>query len=210
MIEIAKGIVAHDTANKIFEIQFISDGGDFEHLIEAEGFTLQKMEPRLTAEKIEHIARVDRGERFAPAFSKGEMVQRIENEIAYLKSLRPSVVLTGSYLTIPVTCRILNIPLVWVIQSTWMEPFFSTGAGMTDGIKPKILKRLADLLVLAFINYWIRYGFLGPVNTAAKHFGVQGYASIFLTSGMEMSHSLRNPQNSQERHFRPVTFISVL
>lgn len=179
MIEIAKGVVAHDTASKTFEIQFISDGGDFERLIEDAGFALHRMAPRLTAERIEHIARVDRGERFAPAFSRMEMIQRIENEVAYLKSVGPSAVLTGSYLTIPVTCRILGIPLVWVIQSTWMEPFFATGAGMTDNVRPRLLKRFADLLILAFINFWIRYGFLNPVNKAAKHFGVKGYKSIF-------------------------------
>ena len=38
MIEIAKGIAAHAAASKVFEIRFISDGGDFERLIEAEGF----------------------------------------------------------------------------------------------------------------------------------------------------------------------------
>ena len=46
-------------------MHFISDGGDFEGLIEKHGFALTRMEPRLTKEKIEHIARVDRGEKFA-------------------------------------------------------------------------------------------------------------------------------------------------
>ncbi|MGE5224172.1 MAG: hypothetical protein ACM3PY_17160, partial [Omnitrophica WOR_2 bacterium] len=48
MIEIAKAIVHHEAASKVFDIQFISDGGDFEHLVEEEGFSLKKMEPRLT------------------------------------------------------------------------------------------------------------------------------------------------------------------
>lgn len=179
MIEIAKGIAAHETASKVFDISFISDGGDFERLIEAERFPLQRLEPRLTPEKIEHIARVDRGERFAPAFSTNEMIERVTSEMAYLREVVPAAVVTGSYLTIPVTCRVLKIPLIWVIQSTWLEPFFATGAGMTDGIRPRFLKRLADLGVLGFINFWIRYGFLNPVNRAAKHFGVEGYKSIF-------------------------------
>jgi UDP:flavonoid glycosyltransferase YjiC (YdhE family) len=69
--------------------------------------------------------------------------------------------------------------LVWVIQSTWLPEFFNHGAGMTDGIRFRPLKAIADLGVLAFINFWIRYGFLNSVNRAARHFGVAGYASIF-------------------------------
>jgi UDP:flavonoid glycosyltransferase YjiC (YdhE family) len=179
MVEIAKGIMGHPAARNIFDIQFISDGGDFERLIEGQGFSLQRMEPRLTKQKIEHIARVDRGERFTPAFSPEEMIERVKNETAYLRQVKPVAVITGSYLTIPVTCRMLKIPLVWAIQSTWLEPFFATGAGMTDRIRPRFAKRLADLSILGFINFWIRYGFLNPVNRAARHFGVEGYKSIF-------------------------------
>jgi len=41
------------------------------------------------------------------------------------------------------------------------------------------LKAVADWFVLQFINFWIRYGFLNPVNRAAKHFEVPGFDSIF-------------------------------
>ena len=58
MIEIAKGIRRHEAAGKIFDIQFISNGGDLEHLIEEAGFALKRMEPRLTQEKIEHIGKL--------------------------------------------------------------------------------------------------------------------------------------------------------
>lgn len=92
-------------ASKAFDIHFISDGGEFENLIENHRFSLTRLEPRLTKEKIEHIARVDRGEKFAPAFTDHEMIQRMDNEIDCLKKLRPAAVVTGSYLSIPVTCR---------------------------------------------------------------------------------------------------------
>ncbi len=179
MIEIAKGVQAHPQASKAFDIQFISNGGDLERLIEEEGFALHRLEPRFTPEKIEFFGKVDKGEVFAPAFTDEEMVQLIQNEVAYLREIKPVCVVTGSYMTIPVTCRILKIPLVWVIQSTWLEDFFSHGAGMTDDMRFKPLKVVADWLILLFINFWIRYGFLGPVNRAAKHFGVPGYRSIF-------------------------------
>jgi len=179
MLEIAKGIRQHPRACKRFELAFISDGGEFEPLIEKHGFPLTRMEPRLTEEKIEHIARVDRGEKFAPALSDAELAERVNNEITVLRNLQPVAVITGSYLTIPVTCRVLKIPLVWVIQSTWLPEFFCHGAGMTDGIRPRALKAVADWFVLRFINFWIKYGVLNSLNRTAKRFGVSGYNSIF-------------------------------
>ena len=122
---------------------------------------------------------MDRGEKFAPAFTDREMIERVENEIVCLKNLTPVAVVTGSYVTIPVTCRVLQIPLVWVVQSTWLPEFFCHGAGMTDHIRPTPLKAIVDWFILRFINFWIRYGFLNPVNRTAKHFGVAGYESIF-------------------------------
>lgn len=179
MVEIAKAVELDPVASKVFDIHFISDGGEFEPMIEKHGFALTCMEPRLTAEKIEHIAKVDRGEKFTPAFTDTEMIERVQNEIAVLKKVHPAAVVTGSYPSIPVTCRVLKIPLVWVVQSTWLPEFFERGAGMTDRLRPSPLKAAADRLVFAFIKFWIRHGFLNTVNRAAKHFEVPGYESIF-------------------------------
>lgn len=179
MLEIAKAVARDPVASKAFQIHFISDGGDFEPLIEKHRFFLTRMEPRLTPEKIEHIAKVDRGEKFTPAFADGEMIQRVENELATLKRLAPAAVVTGSYPSIPVTCRVLKVPLVWVVQSTWLPDFFKHGAGMTDHVRPAAIKAVTDLCILAFINFWIKRGFLNSVNRAAKHFGIPGYDSIF-------------------------------
>ena len=179
MVEIAKAVARHPAASAAFDIHFISDGGEFEALIEKHGFPLTRMEPRLTREKIEHIAKVDRGEKFAPAFTDAEMNQRVDYEIARLKELQPAAVVTGSYATIPVTCRVLRIPLVWVIQSTWLPAFFRHGAGLTDRLRMAPAKAAADWLVWLFINFWIRYGFLNSVNRAARRYGVAPFRSIF-------------------------------
>ncbi|MGE5223741.1 MAG: hypothetical protein ACM3PY_14985 [Omnitrophica WOR_2 bacterium] len=117
MIEIAKGIRNHAAACEVFDLQFISNGGDFEHRVEEEGFTLTRLEPRLTEEKIEHFAQVDRGEKFAPVLSQHELIAMIEHEVGYLKQLNLAAVITGSYLTIPVSCRILQIPLSSIIEA---------------------------------------------------------------------------------------------
>jgi UDP:flavonoid glycosyltransferase YjiC (YdhE family) len=50
---------------------------------------------------------------------------------------------------------------------------------MTDTIKFTPFKWIADSIVLLFINFWIRYGFLNPINRAARYFGVDKFISIF-------------------------------
>lgn len=179
MVEIAKGVARDPVGSKRFDIRFISDGGEFEAMIEKNGFALTRMEPRLTPEKIEHIAKVDRGEKFSPAFTDAEMRERVQNELAVLKKFHPAAAITGSYASIPVTCQVLNVPLVWVVQSTWLPEFFEHGAGMTDRVRPALVKAVADRFVYAFINFWIKRGFLNAVNRTAKHFGARAFKSIF-------------------------------
>ena len=73
----------------------------------------------------------------------------------------------------------LKVPLVWVVQSTWLPEFFEHGAGMTDRVRPAPVKAVADRCVFTFINFWIRHGFLNTVDRATKPFGVSNYKSIF-------------------------------
>lgn len=97
MIEIAKA------CRDKFEILFASYGGRFEHLIREEGFVLQEMSPRLTEEKIENWYRVDRGERFGTYFTRQELRERVENEIAFFEETKPVAVVTGFCLSIPIS-----------------------------------------------------------------------------------------------------------
>lgn len=179
MIEIAKGIRRHPGASQVFALQFISDGGEFENLIEEEGFALKKMEPRLTPEKIEFLYKVDKGEKFGSGFTKEEIIERIKNETAYFELVQPTAVLTGSYVTVPLTCQIMGITLVWTVQSTWFEEFFTHGAGRTDNIKFKPFKMIADWIIYTFINLWMRIGIINVLNKVAKQYKVRGFQSIF-------------------------------
>ena len=179
MVEIAKAVARHPAASQSFDIHFLSDGGDFESLIEKHGFALTRIEPRLTPAKIEHIYKVSRGETLSPAFTGAEMIQRVQNECAVLKALAPAAVVTGSYASIPITCRVVKVPLVWVVQSTWLPDFFEKGGGITDRLRPAPLKAIADRCILAFIELGIKRLLLNSVNRAARHFGVPGYDSIF-------------------------------
>ena len=179
MIAIAKGIVANESARNAFVVQFVSEGGEFEQLIEAEGFPLKRIEPRITEAQIANIFAINDEEKFGTIYSKQEMIRKVEGDVAYLKELKPTAVITGSYISMPVACQVANVPLVWTIQSTWLKEFFVTGAGVTDNIPFGPLRAVASFLVFTAIRFWMWYGFINPVNKAARHFGVREYKPVF-------------------------------
>jgi UDP:flavonoid glycosyltransferase YjiC (YdhE family) len=79
----------------------------------------------------------------------------------------------------PITHQIIDVPLVWVVQSTWLEGFLKHGAGMTDNIRFKPVKRIADCAIYSLINRWTQVGLLRPLNKAADHYGVRRIRTLF-------------------------------
>ena len=112
-IEVAKAV------KSMFNIEFMSYGGDFETLIEKEGFSHTLIEPELTPEKIEHIYKVDQGQAFSYMFTREEVAEQVKNEMAFYDRLKPAAVVTGFNLSSTVSCTAAKIPLVWLCQSTW-------------------------------------------------------------------------------------------
>ncbi|GAA1703877.1 glycosyl transferase [Microbacterium sediminicola] len=178
MIEIAKGVRADPVAREAFSVRFISEGGDFEELIESNGFEVERVAPRLTPEKIAHVLAVNDEEKFAPAYSKKEMIAKVAGDLAAVDRLKPDVVVTGSYLSMPLTCRLRGIPLVWAVQSTWLPDFFATGAGTTDTVKPRWFKRLVDAVLYPVFRSWMWFGFIHSVNQAAGHYGAKTFSPV--------------------------------
>jgi UDP:flavonoid glycosyltransferase YjiC (YdhE family) len=179
MIEIAKAVLAGEAGQSAFEIRFISEGGAFEQLIVEAGFPVEKLEPRISPAQIERAYKLDKGEAFGAAFSAAQCIEKIEGELTFIRRIRPIAIVTGSYVTIPLTHRIAGVPLVWVVQSTWLEGFFKHGAGMTDSIRPAPVRKLADFAIYRLIDLWMRIGLLNPLNKAARHYGVPGFKSMF-------------------------------
>ena len=80
-----------------FDILFLSYGGRYENLIEAQGFALKKMKPRLTDQQLAHVRKALSGATLNTVgyFSAEEMEPRVENEIKLFKEIQPVCVLTG-------------------------------------------------------------------------------------------------------------------
>ena len=123
MIEIAR------EAGKHFNVLFASYGGQFEQLIEDEGFPLQKMEPRLTPEKLDRLRVVLSGETLNTVgyLSTKELRARVPNEIAFFKEVSPVAVLTGWCLSVTISTRAAKIPFVNVLHSTSVREYYEAG-----------------------------------------------------------------------------------
>lgn len=123
MLEIAKA------ARDAFEILFISYGGQFEHLVEDEGFNVIKMQPRLTEKKLASLKIILSGETFNTVgyFSAKELQPRVESEIQLFKQVKPAAVLTGWCLSVTLSARIAQVPFVNVLHSTSITEYYEAG-----------------------------------------------------------------------------------
>ncbi|MFH1964752.1 MAG: nucleotide disphospho-sugar-binding domain-containing protein [Acidobacteriota bacterium] len=123
MIEIARA------ARKHFKVIFASYGGQFEQLIEGEGFHLERMTPRLTQEKLARLRVILSGETLNTVgyLSAKELAARIPNEIAFFKEVKPAAVLTGWCLSVTISTRAAGIPFVNVLHSTTVREYYEAG-----------------------------------------------------------------------------------
>ncbi len=112
-----------------FNILFISYGGNFESLIEDEGFNLKRMKPRLTEKQLQHVRKALSGETLNTVgyFSAEEMTPRIENELQLFKEINPACVLTGWCQSIFISTRAAKIPFVNVLHSTSITEYYEAG-----------------------------------------------------------------------------------
>jgi UDP:flavonoid glycosyltransferase YjiC (YdhE family) len=123
-LEIAKACQNH------FEILFISYGGEFENLIEQNGFSIRRLEPQITPEKAEHIYKVDQGTKLGYLFSVQEVEEQVRNEIALFEDVNPAAVVTGFNMSNDISCRVVGVPLVWLTHSTWLfDSMMDAGLG---------------------------------------------------------------------------------
>jgi UDP:flavonoid glycosyltransferase YjiC (YdhE family) len=162
-----------------FKPHFIAYGGQFEALIEKAGFIVHKLEPRLTPEKIDHIYKVDKGEKLGTFFTNEEIRARLHSELKVFKEVNPAVTLTGFCLTIPYSTRIHGSPLVWVVQSTWLK---ETGMGMIPQNALGVFRPLVISILGELTNIGVKLILLNPMNRIAREFGappIKGYFEYF-------------------------------
>ncbi len=181
-LEIAKAIRAD------FDILFLSyDSGKRSHwLIEREGFAIREMQPALTEARIQEWWAIDRGEKFGDMFPTDELIARVESEVALYQEVQPVAVLTGFCLSVPISTRLAKVPLVWVIQTTWLLEYVKRYGTWPDAVDYPSVRWLPDAFMdwlsrrIAKVTYWtLNKGF----NKAARHFGLPPFSGSAFFEG---------------------------
>ena len=168
----------------LFDIVFFSYGGDFESLIEDEGFTLKKMEPRLTEEELRHVRKALSGETFNTVgyFSAAQMEPRIKNEIKFFKEVKPVCVLTGWCQSIFISARVAKIPLINVLHSTSITEYYQAGLqSIPDRRDYPILRKFftEEQLNKKISNLVLKLKFPAkPFNKLAKKYRLKSFNNI--------------------------------
>lgn len=167
-----------------FNIIFLSYGGNFENLIEDEGFTLKQMEPRLTDKQLRHVRKALSGETLNTVgyFTAKEMKPRVENEIKLFKEIKPVCVLTGWCQSVLISTRAAGVPLINVLHSTTITEYYQAG-----------LQTIPDRRDFHFLHWFFSEDQINrfisnlvlklklpakPFNILAKKFGIKGFNNI--------------------------------
>jgi len=184
LAETGRHIEMARTCRGLFNIVFLSYGGDYERLIEDEGFKLQRMEPRLSEKQLQHIRKALRGETLNTVgyFTAAELRPRIENELKVFKEIKPACVLTGWCQSVLLSTRIIGVPLVNVLHSTSITEYYAAGLqSIPDRRDYTFLHRLFSDEQL---NNWVSRKVLNlklPVkhfNMMAREYGLREFKNI--------------------------------
>lgn len=173
MIEIAKA------CKDYFQIIFMSYGGRFEGMIEEEGFSIKKMEPRLTDGKLKYLDAKCRGDNpRGDWFTAEELEYRVAHEIDFYSEIKPAALLTGWCLSTIVSTRAANVPFVMVGDSTWIREYYEKGLQVWPDLNDYFFLRWISEKKL---NHWVNQLMLTkpilvkPFNIIGKKYGVKKF-----------------------------------
>ncbi len=170
MIEIAK------ESRDQFHCVFFGYSDVYSHLIEQAGFEFRRMSPWLTKEKIEHLWKVDRMESFADPFTESELHERIESEVALYRELKPVAIVIGFTLSVTISARVAQIPLVYVMPFPLTRPFLDAGLStFPDEFDYPFFRIFPDKLLDRLTNAWLKSTklWIKPFQRVARHYGIQ-------------------------------------
>lgn len=118
MVEIAKEL------RTTFDCQFFGFSDKYLELIKNNDFPFQLLDPVLSNEEIKQIMALDQMKGTKNPFNTQMVKIRVRNELNLLSKLKPKIIITGTNLTIFLSARIAQIPLVYVKPYALSVPYY--------------------------------------------------------------------------------------
>lgn len=122
MIEIAK------VMRQEYYCVFCGFSETYLELIKEAGFEVSLLKPTLTTQQEADIVKFDQGKTLKNPFTLELVAERVASELAMVEKLAPRVIVTGSNVTIFLSARISNIPLVYVKPVAMSQPHLNREA----------------------------------------------------------------------------------
>lgn len=122
MIEIAKEM------RQEYHCVFCGFSETYLKLIKEAGFEVSLLSPTLTMQQEADIIKFDQGKTLKNPFTQELVAERVASEIDLIGKLAPRVIVTGSNVTIFLSARISNIPLVYVKPVAMSRPHLNREA----------------------------------------------------------------------------------
>lgn len=133
MIEVAKQMQGNH------HCEFFGFSKTFASIITESGFTYHLLTPTLTEKQEEQIIKLDQLRSINNPFTKEMVAARILSEQKLIDKLAPEVIVTGSNVTIFLSARSKQIPLVYVKPYAMSDPFFRSDSAFLRTVKDTTL-----------------------------------------------------------------------
>ncbi len=176
-IEVAKVL-----RNRGVEVHFFTHGGPHEiHILEA-NFPYDRLQPRITPEKHEHLLNMDQGRGRGEPFTVEELASQVENELTALRQLQPAAVYAGMNLPCAISARAAGLPLIYLLPTQGTLAYFHHRLATFPDALENWLTRCLPQRWKDFLFNWVmsrlRVG-LKSYNVVARQYGVQPARSVW-------------------------------
>ncbi|MEC2870717.1 glycosyltransferase [Bacillus cereus] len=127
MAETTRSIEVAKKCSKYFHCIFIGYSRKYAHLIEKANFEFIHLEPVLSEEDITQLMKVDQMKGIKHPFTYEHLKKRIENEKRIINDYRPAVIVIGTTLSMFISARVCQTPLVYIKPLAYTRIFFLKG-----------------------------------------------------------------------------------
>ncbi|WP_240407257.1 glycosyltransferase [Gracilibacillus halophilus] len=127
LAETTRSIEVAKECSHVFHCIFMGYSKKYSYLIEESNFTFIHLEPHLSDKQITQIMNVDQMNGIKHPFTYEHIKERVQNEKRLIKIYQPVSIVIGTTLSMFISSRVCNTPLVYIKPLAYTRPYFEEG-----------------------------------------------------------------------------------